>query len=388
MRLTFLIDSLGPGGTERSTALLLPSLLRRGVDLDAVLLRASVTGHEDEVRAAGIPVTIIDAPSTVGRAAALRRHMMRRRSEIVHTALYASDMVGRLACVGVSARVVSSLVNEPLSLRPPAATSRRALLGWQAAVALERATHRAVDHFHAVTPGVKDLYQREYGIAAHRITVVERGRDLAALGSTSPERRHSTRQRVGAADDSVVVLLAGRLDTQKHHTLLLDMVEQQGASAPTVWFAGRDGDQAAHIHARVRSSPLLRSKVELLGHRDDLPELIAAADVVAVPSLYEGTAGVIIEAFAIGTPVVTVDLPGMAGIVEPGRNAVVVARDASSFGDAIGRVHRETGLVGALMRAGRATAQRFDLETNSSRMIDLYRSVLDGPTTRSSTASH
>ena len=81
--------------------------------------------------------------------------------------------------------------------------------------------------------------------------------------------------------------------------------------------AGRLGDMSRELE-RLRDRPGLRGQVHLLGHPDDVPEILAAADLFVFPSLYEGLPGAVIEAMALGLPVIASRIEPVREIVEEG----------------------------------------------------------------------
>ena len=116
------------------------------------------------------------------------------------------------------------------------------------------------------------------------------------------------------------------------------------------------------------------------GHRDDAPEILAAADVFVFPSLYEGLGGSLIEAMALGLPIVASDLPAIREVVEPDRNAVLVppgspSELASAVEPLLGDEPRRKAM-GA--RSRQIFEERFTLERSASRMIELFERVAAG----------
>ena len=121
MRILYVINTLGTGGTERSMAELMEPLSRLGVDPAVAILQSDSTGVEQAVRSQGIPVEVLG--THFWRALpSLRASLSRLRPSLVHTALFESDIVGRLAARGMGVPVITSLVNtgyEPERLADP-----------------------------------------------------------------------------------------------------------------------------------------------------------------------------------------------------------------------------------------------------------------------------
>jgi glycosyltransferase involved in cell wall biosynthesis len=124
----------------------------------------------------------------------------------------------------------------------------------------------------------------------------------------------------------------------------------------------------------------LSERVELLGHRDDVADLIAAADVLVSSSTREGAAGAVIEAMAIGTPIVSTMLPGLTGVLETERNALTVApHDVAGLAGAIDRIIDDTTFADRIaVEAHSDFEARFTLEQATDGMIALYRRCAPG----------
>ena len=155
-------------------------------------------------------------------------------------------------------------------------------------------------------------------------------------------------------DDVPVVLAAARHEYQKGLDVLLDAIASIRRDQPNIvlLLAGRDGNRTAAL--RYQATRLgLDDNVRFLGARDDIPDLMVAADVFVLPSRWEGLPGAVIEAMALETPVVATDLPGVREVLGPEllRGWVVPVGDASALASRIsghdGRSRRD-GIVDRL----------------------------------------
>lgn len=378
----WVIDGLWVGGTERSLAELLAPLAREGVRSMVVCLRrCGAEGVEQEVLDAGFDVRFLPAGSWPARIAALRRLIRAERPEVVHTALFKANLAGRLAAVGLPTVVVGSLVNAPYG--PERRVAEPRLVPWRLWLArqLEAWSARLLcHHFHAVSAAAKAAAARDLGLAPERITVIERGRDPARLGGPSAERRRRARAALGLAEEAEVVLNVGRQDPQKGQRFLLEAIARLVSARPrlVLLVAGRRGTSSDELEA-LRDQLGLGEKVRFLGHRDDVPELLAAADVFAFPSLFEGLPGAVIEAMALGLPVVAARIPPLYEVVEEGHSALLV--DPTSpieLAAAMARVLEDAVFARALgERGAEIFTERFTLERSARRMAELYRRLVE-----------
>ena len=125
---------------------------------------------------------------------------------------------------------------------------------------------------------------------------------------------------------------------------------------------------------RKREEYGLAESVRILSHRDDVPDLLAAADLFVFPSLYEGMPGAVLEAMALGLPIVSFDIPAVREVVEDRGNALLATPgSADDLASAVRELLGNRRLVAAFGRGGRQIfEERFTLETSVRRMKELY----------------
>jgi glycosyltransferase involved in cell wall biosynthesis len=371
------INGLGAGGAERSLSEMLPMMRDAGVDSAIACLWRKPEGVHASVEAAGFPVHVVGS-QRVRAVLRLRALISSWQPDVVHTTIFEADVLGRLAAAGKPVTVLSSLVNTTYDgVRVADAGLNRAKL--LAVKELDAWTARHLtDHFHAITGAVRDSAVHQLGVGRERISVVERGRDLTRLGYPSPVRRHRARVGLGLSDDAQVVLNVGRQEPQKAQLTLLEAVAKLLPARPRLELvqAGRMGKSTPELRRAVDELGLV-DHVHFLGHRDDVGDLQAAADVFAFPSVYEGLGGSVLEAMAMRTPIVVSDAPALVEVVEGGRGGLVVpVGDSSALATGIARLLDEPETASALSeQAHEIFLERFTLERSAGRMVELYRSM-------------
>jgi glycosyltransferase involved in cell wall biosynthesis/O-antigen ligase len=380
MRVLYLIDSLGDGGSERSLAELLSPLSASGIrPMVATLHRRN--GVEREVVEAGIDVRFLDSKSRLHRIRVVRELLESERPDILHTTLFESDIAGRMGAVRLGVPVVSSLVNtsyDPARLQDPNVRASRL---WMARMIDSWSARHLTAHFHAVSRAVKESAVRDLRIPAERITVIERGRDPARLGAPDPVRRERARRRLGFSRRDEVLVTVGRQEFQKGQRYLIEAMAELSRIRPntTLLIAGRRGHASEELE-RVWRETGLGDRVRFLGFTQDVPEILAAADLFVFPSLYEGLPGALIEAMAAGLPVVASDIDATREVLEPGRNALLVPpASASHLAGGILRLlceENERRRFGSRSRA--IFEERFTLQGSVLRTVALYERVLQG----------
>lgn len=320
----FVISSLNAGGAERSLIELLPRLMDGGAEPVLVTLQRGGR-FEKEARAAGYGIVHVTARGWIRRILDLRRLIRSEKPSLLYTSLFDADQIGRVAAIGTGVPVISNLANtsyESARLQDPNVRRWRLRIVW----AVDKFTSRRLtDHFHAVSETVKDSAVEQLGVDPNRVTVVRRGREKSRIGQMSSERRRRVRESLGIDEGAEVVMTAGRQEFQKGHTFLLEAFAGVAAARPqaVLVISGREGHASATLNHLVESLGLFR-RVFLLGHREDVTDIMAAADVFTFPSLYEGLGGAVIEAMGLGLPIVASDLPSLREVVHERENATLV----------------------------------------------------------------
>jgi glycosyltransferase involved in cell wall biosynthesis len=326
MRILHVIDRLGTSGTETSLRELLPALEDR--DLHHGVVTFSSGGPPPD-RFSELGIQVFAPESAIRGRLARVKHVHRAingfRPDLLHSALFEADLAGRIAGRLTRTPVLSSLVNTSYvpEAWPDGRSERLKFAGVKAIDAF--LGRRATYAFHAVTHAVADRMVGDLGIDPSRIWVVPRGRSLQRLGEPSSVRRDAVRARLGLSADTSVILNVGRHEPQKGQNDLLTAVARLRSTHQDLCLliAGRDGRSTPELHRRIRDEGL-EDVVRLLGARDDIGDLLSAADVFAFPSRYEGIGGAMLEAMLMGVPVVASDLAGLREVLDDGRWGVLV----------------------------------------------------------------
>ncbi|MGH8892454.1 MAG: glycosyltransferase family 4 protein [Actinomycetes bacterium] len=378
LRVFHVIDGLGTGGAERSLAELLTHLDGDGIASTIWSLERRKNGVEESV-AATADVRFLDDQPLVSRVRRLRRAIRSERPDLVHTTLFAATTVGRFSAAG-GPPVLTSLVNTPYD--PIRRSDRRFSRGkLQAVQAFDRTTSRLTDHFHAISHAVADAAVRDLGKSPDRITVVPRGRSADRLGTPSESRRLAARRSLGVDPSSPLVVNVGRQEFQKGQRHLLEAARllREGHRDLVVLICGREGAITGELKA-LHASLGLGDKVRFLGHRDDVPDVLAAADVFAFPSLFEGLGGSLIEAMALGVPIVASDIPAIREtVVDTGCATLVPPASADALAMALADLIADRSRRAAYADHGiHRFEEHYALPGIAARMATLYRTVASG----------
>jgi len=241
--------------------------------------------------------------------------------------------------------------------------------------ALERTLMRYADH--VVT--VSEAMRREListGIDPNRVTAVHNSINPPAAPPNSLLKT-TARRRLGLPENALVVGSVGRLSPEKGHAYLLEAAAKLNGSAPGfVLVLIGDGPEKENL-SNLCSSLKISDRVRLVGFASDAGELIAAFDILALPSLSEGLPNVVLEAYAKAVPVVASAVGGVPEVVRHGETGLLVApKDSDALASAIAKLLASPSEAQRMGRAGfELVTNRFCTAKNADKLARVYASV-------------
>lgn len=374
IRVLHVITRLTLGGSSENTVATIVALAPAGY---AAVLAAGLGESEAAVvadaRRRGCRVE--DVPALGREIAPLRdmaalrqllRLIARERPQIVHTHTSKAGFVGRLA-----ARIarVPAVIHQPHGhvFYGYWGPCRTALF-----TALERVAARWTDRIVTLTErGTEEHLARGIGRRAQYATVPS-GVPTAALRAAAPPRA-AARARLGLEPGAFVVAALGRFVPVKGFDLLVEALPALVAAAPAarLLLVG-DGPARAALEARARALGV-GDRVLVTGATPDVAGHLAAADVLAAPSRNEGMGRALIEALALGLPVVGAAVGGIPSVLGDGScGRLVPPDDPAALAAALAEVARDAPLRARLAAAAPVRAEAFSTEVAAARMREVY----------------
>jgi glycosyltransferase involved in cell wall biosynthesis len=245
---------------------------------------------------------------------------------------------------------------------------------------LDRWSLQAPQRIVTVSAATKEQLRR-HGVSGERITVIHNAVPAQlhrqALNDTSLIRQRKI--DLGVSPHEKVILCAGRLSKEKAQIDLVAAIAHLGKQRPDlamrVFIIG-DGPERERISRAIQSAGLENSVV-LTGHLKDLTPYYEAADVVAIPSLSEGSPNVLLEAMAFGVPIVATEVGGIPEIVTQGETALLVPpQDPGAMATAIARLISEPGTASALARRAREKVEtEYSPLSRAKSLVSIYDEV-------------
>ena len=361
IRILLAINTLARGGAERQLVELATGLDR---DRFTVSVLCVVAGGPlaDELTAAGIPVAIFDSRKPV-EVIRLIAHVRRLAPEIVHSFLYGSNIVAALAAV--------------IARTPVVITSRRSLGffkdGRPHYEFLQGLANRFTDAVVANSEAVREDTLRREHLDPARVRVIPNGVDLKVFDQLPPAAAMRDELLGNGGGAGPLVIVIANLIPYKGIAYFIDAWREVLKTTPTA-LAIVVGEGPERASLEVRSADIARS-IRFIGSRKDVPAILATADLVVQPSLYEGFPNAVLEAMAAARPVVATAVGGtVEAVAHENTGLLVPPRDREALAAAIERLLEDKELRRLYGRAGR---ERVQAEFSVERMVASYGVLYD-----------
>jgi glycosyltransferase involved in cell wall biosynthesis len=320
----------------------------------------------EQLRTEGISVVTLGRRPGLDPGLAWRfaRELRRRRIEVIHAHQYTPFFYAACAnaLAAFSARVIFT---EHGRHYPDVVSTRRRLLN-------RLVFRHLADDINAVCEFSARSLARTDGFVGRPIPVIANGVDVARYQVVHD--RDSLRDRLGLARGRQYILHIARFHPVKDHRLLVESFALLAADHPEVdLLLVGDGPLRAEMEQRVGTLGLT-SRVRFLGIRPDVPDLLASADVFALPSVSEAASLTLMEAMASGLPVVVTDVGGNPELVTHGVEGLLIPRrDARAGAEALRMLLSDRALRARMGQAAAARARsHYRLDTTVQRYAELY----------------
>jgi glycosyltransferase involved in cell wall biosynthesis len=359
-----LIESDGPGGAERVLATIATALQAAGWANVAFLPAGGEGWLSRELTAAGVPVEYLHrtGPYNARRVGELTAAFRAHGVTLVHSHEFTMGVYGAGAAWRARARhVITMHGSEYFGERMRRRLALRAAVGLGAALV-------------AVSQRLADRLATRLRLPVDRVLTIPNGVRPPTVGIST------LRLELGLETDDRLVLAVGNLYPVKGHRHLVDAVALLASRHPRlhVAIAGR-GELEAELRARAATLGVAH-RVHLLGLRDDIGNLLAGADLFALPSLAEGLPLALLEAMSAGLPIVASDV-GDVGVALAGGEAgrLVPPGDPGALAGALDLLLRRPAAArGYGERAARRVSAEYGQDRMTARYVGVYRKLL-GP---------
>ena len=360
-RVLVLAKGLGRGGAERLLVETARRLDPERFHVEVAYLLPWKDALVPELAAAGVPVHGLRGAGLRGMAWPLRlRRLVRNgRVDLVHTHMPLPAAVARLVLPG----------------RRPAFVHTEHNL-WSRYRWATRWANRLTYRRNAAVVAVSEAVAASIGSTRVPVEVVVHGVELVAPAVDAAARLRA-RSALGLDPDVPVVGTVGNHTAKKDHATLLDAVARLATDVPDVQLVlVGSGPLTGELGARAQRLGIAE-RVHLVGSRPDARELLAALDVFALSSRFEGLPLALLEAMAAGLPVVATTVGGVPEVLTDGVDGLLVEPgDAGALQVALGKLLADPALARQLGARARLRAESFDIDRAAERIVGVYETVL------------
>ena len=388
IKIIHIITRLDMGGSAQNTlltALHHDSLhynvwLIKGSTLESAMTKAETRLVEDQLETAKKQgIEIIDVPSLVRRISpinevralvALFRHIRKLEPHIVHTHTSKAGILGRLA---------AWLARVPTIIHTPHGHVFYGHFGRSLSrifLQMEKLLGRITNHLIALTPQEGNDYVTLNVSKANNTSVIHSGVDLSRFRQASRGRARK-RKELGISPDALAIGFVGWLLPIKGVNFLVQAMAGVVRDHPkTLLVLVGKGEQENELKKQVENLGLT-DKVLFLGWRSDVEEIMACFDLLVLPSLNEGMGRVLVEAMAVGLPIVASNVGGISDLVKDGKNGLLVPpADAQALERAISGLLKDKARRKQLGKAGKKMCRPYSAEAMVEQINDLYARLL------------
>lgn len=348
-------------GVKRLFGWMIPRFDRDRFRVSLVSLRRKDLS-EETLDALGVDITYLERSKFDPRTLpALLRVLDAKQIDILHLHGYGATTFGRLAGV---LRRIPTIVHEHANLTDTP---------WFQKVA-DRLLEPSTDIAIAVSKSTADFVTRARQIRPEKVKVVYLGAPLEEFSRRrDPEEIGAARDELGIGPDDFVVGTVTRLHESKGNSYLVDAAARVLSERPRARFVlVGEGPLLGDLQAQAAALGL-GDRFLFAGFRRDVARTLSAFDLVAFPSLWEGTPLTVFETLASAKPIVATDADGLLDVLTDGRDAIIVPkRHADALAAAIVRAMDDPALRQRLGAEAAITGRQYDIALFVRKMERLY----------------
>jgi len=358
-------------GPERQILELAEHLPELGIEMEIVLLRRwglDAEPHPLARQARAFGCLVHEIPARPQDTLQVLRFLRRRLAhcDLLHTHEFKSDLLGWPVARHLGRPWIATdhhlAVDESRLLRLFAALDRHAL--------------RRADA--VIVPSYSQAVRLQKVVPPERLHVIYHGIDATAFIQRAGKARSLVRKRYGVADNEQVIAVFGRLEPVKGHADLLEAARLmlRVRSDLRFWIVGEGSlDKALRHQAQALG---IAGAVRFLGYQHDVAPLMAASDLVVLPSRHESFGMVLIEAMSLGKPIVASAVGGIAEVILDGVQGILVPPgQPAELSRCVLRLLADPAWAAALGEAGRCRVQTlFAIKPMVERVAALYRQMV------------
>ena len=385
LHVVHLIEALGPGGAERLLYTNLKHFDPDRIRSTVITVYPHATHWLEPITALGVPVVPLNCnnarqiPKGISR---IRNWLRTNKPDLIHSHLWAANIIGRIAGRLTHTPVISSIHNPDHEAEAWADGAEVSLVKRRIVRQLDRWTaHTGSDRLIAVSEYVKRSANRQLGIPLDSIDRVYNPIDVDLFKAPPATSRADLLRACGLPADSRILLNVARLSPQKGMLYALRALPLILARYPSAHLVsiGATTDQAWLAQLEREAAALgVMDNFHVLGRRDDVIDFLRACDLFIFPSLYEGLGIALIEAMAAGRACVASSAGPIPEVINNGEDGILVPpADPEAIAAAVCKLLGDESLRRRLETAASKSAfSRFQPQESANTLTKIYESVV------------
>lgn len=307
--LAFVIPSATGGGVEKVVVLLANEFASRGIPTDLVIGRTE--GPNMDFIDPAVNVVDLQAPRMRNGVMALRKYASNAQPNVIVSGMHHSILVTELALTGLRRKPVHIGTVHNMWRKNGQMTADNLSLPQRLVHAFENYLFTRTTHLLAVSEGVREQYARLYNLPAKKTSAIYNPINISAIEHLATEPL--AHKWMPSAQP--LVLATGRLTHQKAFDVLLHAFTHVHKETNARLIILGDGELRPELEA-LRTNLQLDNVVDMPGYIKNPYAYMASSDLFVLSSHHEGLGVVLLEALAVGTPIVSTDCPsGPAEII-------------------------------------------------------------------------
>lgn len=384
LHVVHLIEALGSGGAERLLYTNLKHFDPARLHSTVFTVYSSANYWVEPIRELGVPVFSLDCagPRSLPRAIKkFSRWLRANRPDVVHSHLWAANVVARVAGRLAGVPVVSSVHNPDHEEAAWSDGADVSLTKRRIVKAIDRWTARVGnERLIAVSEYVRQSAHRHLKFPLDEIDLLYNPIDTGALMATPSKDRSELLRELGLPTDAIILLNVGRLSPQKGLIYAVRALPKIIERYPRAYLlsVGATTDETWHQQLKNEAIRLgVADHFRTLGARRDVADLLRACDVFVFPSLYEGLGIALIEAMAAGCACVATAAGPIPEFMQHEREGLVVPpEDPGALATAICELLSQPERCKDMsMNAQHTALERFQPEAAADRLTQIYEKV-------------
>ncbi len=357
MKILQIINNLSGGGAEKLLVDLSINLVNKGHDVFVVVLGKPFGIYEDVLKAKGVRVVMLRMKKYDFRAVGrISKFIDENKINVVHSHLFPSQYFAALTKSENTANV------KFITTEHSSSNARREL---QVFKLIDSFFYRRYDYIVGITPKViSNLEEHLNDNIKQKIRLIPNGVDLSVIRNTVPL------SSLSSAKYNIVQV--GRFESMKRQDLAIKAMKILVDKGHDIHLSFVGMGSLVNESKKMVSELNLNQRVSFLGFRKDVYSIIKAADLIIMPSDWEGLSLAAIEGVASGTPLIATNVPGLREVVE-GAGLLVEKGNYVDLSSKILQVIADKGLQEDMALRGKEKSKEYDIDIMVDKYLQLYQ---------------